>query len=136
MHRRIAALGLLGLLVIALGAALWLAARPPIAPFVVAGASDVRVRAIGMGAWEISYEASGPRFGWYFQVERNLRDARWVPPDKWGDPAQLNVYRRASSLWLGYLWERAELDGDPNHARIVVRRWFSIPWERYLDYLR
>jgi hypothetical protein len=136
MRRRIAALSLLALLIIALGAALGAAARPPIASFVVAGAANVRVQTLGVGVWQISYEAPGPEFEWYFQVERNLRDARWVPPDKWGDPAQLNIYRRASSLWLGYLWERAELDGDRNHARIVVRRWFSIPWERYLDYLK
>jgi hypothetical protein len=140
MRRRLAALslGLLGL-ALACGAGFWLAARPPVAQYVVPGAADVQVSEAGAGERVISYAAPGERYAWYFVVASGLEVSGWIPPDKWGPADQINTYRRVRPLWggyAGYVWEQVDLDGGPNVARIRVRRWVTFPWRQYLDYFR
>ena len=140
MRRRIAIL-LLPLLALALTCAggAWLALRPPVARYVVPGARGVRVRDAGAGERYITYDAPGDRYAWYFAVASDLERSGWIPPDKWGPKEQINTYRRVRPIWGGYggyLWEQVELRGEPNQARIALRRWFTFPWRRYLDYFR
>lgn len=120
-------------------AGLWLVARPPVAPYVVPGATGLRVRDVAPGERLISYDAPGQRYDWYFAVSGGLERARWIPPDKWGAASQINTYTRVSPIlggYAGHVWEQVELHGEPNHARITVRRWVTFPWRQYLDYFR
>jgi hypothetical protein len=64
MSRRVAIVGLL-VMVVCAGAG-WLAIRPPLARFIVPGATDIQVAALGWDEWQISYHScSGakPRHG-------------------------------------------------------------------------
>lgn len=129
---------LLGL-VFASAAGVWFVARPPVGLYVVAGATDVRVHDLGMGTRYITYDAPGGRYDWYFTVAEQLEDSGWIPPDMWGPAAQINIYTHVSSIWGGYggyIWDQAELHGEPGQARITVRRWFRFPWRQYLGYFR
>ena len=140
MRRKLIAVAILLLaLATGCGAGAWVVARPPVEPYVVAGASDVQVREIGRGERLLTYDAPGDHFAWYFAVADRLEHSGWVPPDKWGPREQFNTYRRVSPIWggyAGYIWERVELRGEASHARIVLRRWYTFPWRQYLDYFR
>jgi hypothetical protein len=113
----------------------WASMRPPIAEFLAPGATNIQVRDIGWGQRTISYAASGERYAWYFSIASRLMADGWVPPDKWGPSSQFNTYTHVSPLWIGYLWEQAELRGEPQYARITVRRWVTVPWRIYLRYV-
>ena len=130
---RAVAIAALLLAIAGCAAGAWLASRPPLAPFLVPGATDVEVTELGFGRRVISYNAPGSHYEWYFTVTRNLETSRWLPPDRWGLARQLNTYTRVSPLWFGYLWEQADLHGEPSRARIIVGRWLDIPWRRYLN---
>jgi hypothetical protein len=103
--------------------------------FIPLGARDIRVQEVGLGQRLLTYEATGGRYEWYFAVAAHLEDSGWIPPDKWGPLDQSNTYTHVSPLWIGYLWEQAELYGEPNHARIILRRWITIPWKTYANYV-
>ena len=38
-------------------------------------------------------------------------------------------YVYLSSPWFGEIWDVVELEGEPNVARISVRRWIELPWQ-------
>jgi hypothetical protein len=105
----------------------WSASRPSIAPFLAPGATEIQVREIGWGRREITYTALGERYAWYFAVASRLESSRWLPPDRWGPREQINTYTQVKPFWVGYVWEQVDLHGEPNHARITVRRWFYLP---------
>jgi hypothetical protein len=100
------------------------------------GARNIRVQELGMGQWLLTYEATGHRYDWYYIVATRLADNGWNQPSKWGPPALLNTYTLVTPLWIGMLWEQVELRGEPNRARITVRRWISFPENRYIKYVR
>jgi hypothetical protein len=136
MLRRTPAITLLLVaLIAACGAGAWFAARPPVTPYLVPGATSVQVREVGVGERLLTFHAPGERYAWYYTIARRLAAAGWVPPDRWGPVSQRNTFTHVSSLSIGYLWEQVELHGEPNQPRIIVRRWMTIPWERYFDYV-
>ena len=91
---------------------------------------------IGLGERLITFQATGERYGWYFTIARRLVAAGWIPPDTWGPASQLNTYTHVSSRSIGYLWEHVELRRQPSQARITAASWMTIPWKRYLDYVK
>ena len=111
---------------------------PPVAPFIVPGATNIQVIALGPGTRLITYQAPGPRCAWYATVTRNLAVQHWkvwsTEGQSMSDPetAAMPPYRPRRShmhlvafplgdLWevavpLAYLWDVAVLDPNPNVA--------------------
>jgi hypothetical protein len=109
----------------------WMAMRPPLARFLVPGATDIHEVALGWNKWQISYHAPGSPAPWSTTVARNLETDHWGSPDSLGYGALTRSYTRASSLGFCVLWEWADLSFDPFRplvAQIRVRRWIAIPW--------
>jgi hypothetical protein len=128
MRRPVAALTLFSMLIlIGCGVGAWFVALPPAGHLITPGASDIQIREVGLGQRTITYQATGGRYEWYFAVAGQLESSDWIPPDKWGPASQINTYTRVRPLWIGFLWEQVELHGEPNHARITMRRWVTIP---------
>jgi type IV secretory pathway TrbF-like protein len=71
VRRALAIVGLL-LLLAACGAGAWLAARPQVAPFVVAGAQDLQIQALRRGEWKISYRVAETQPAWHEALGREL----------------------------------------------------------------
>jgi hypothetical protein len=115
-------------------AGVWRVVHPPLDLFVVAGAVDIQVEAHGLGEEQITYRSPGQSYGWYFTLVRNLAADGWVLPieRRHGLRNNSEVYWRISSLWLVYLKEEAELQGEPDVAHITLRREIIIPWRKYL----
>jgi hypothetical protein len=76
-----------------------------------------------MGEQVIIYHAPGPAYAWRATVERDLAAHGWAPAVWWRTdlPATFN-YLHVSSCGFGAIWDTVELDGEPNVARISVRR--------------
>ena len=110
------------------GAGLWRALHPPIGAFLVPGATDIQVIEIGTGVQLITYHAPGTAYAWRAMVEHNLVRRGWVHPSWWhpGPPDLSYIYW--SDVRLGVLWSQIELHGEPNEARITIRRWVEPPW--------
>jgi hypothetical protein len=128
MGRRVAVVGLLMMLV-ACGGAGWTATRPPLGRFLVLGATDIQVTALGWNEWQLTYRAPDSATPWSTAVGRNLEADRWSSPDNASYGALSRSYTRASSLGLCTLWEWAFLSFDPikpHVAQIRVRRWIAI----------
>jgi hypothetical protein len=130
MGRRVAVVGLLMMLV-ACGGAGWMATRPPVGQFLVPGATDIQVTALGWNEWQINYRAPDVPTSWFTAIGRHLEAQRWSSPDSVGYGALSRSYSRASSLGCCALWEWAFLSFDPARpdvAQIRMRRWIAIPW--------
>ena len=91
---------------------------------------QIEVLQPSMGESVISYHAPGPAYAWRATVERDLATYGWERPSWWRPnmPAT-NTYLHVSSFWFGAIWDAVELDGEPNIARISVRRWIEFPWQ-------
>jgi hypothetical protein len=132
MGRSVAVIGAIVVL-LACGGAGWTATRPPLEQFLVPGATDIQVVALGWNEWQISYRAPDLSTPWSTAIGRNLETDRWSSPDIVGYGALSRSYTRASSLGLWTLWEWAFLSFDPikpHVAQIRVRRRIAITWWR------
>jgi hypothetical protein len=125
MGRSVALVGVLMLLIVRSGAG-WVATRPPLARFVVPGATDIQVTTLRWNEWQVRYHAPGTPTTWYADVGRMLEAHHWISPDQ-ATYAPLNrSYSRAVSLGFCDLWEWVYLTFDPLRpasAQIRVRRW-------------
>jgi hypothetical protein len=129
MRRRTIVLALVELVCLVMcGAGGWLALRTDTARFVVPGASEVHVQSIRPGTHLITFNATEPSADWADQLDRRLRDQGWLPPDFSGATAQFTIYSYVNLYWFGSIWEEADLHGDAQHARIIVRRWLRLRW--------
>jgi hypothetical protein len=134
MSRSVVVIGVLMMLV-ACGSAGWMTTRPSLEQFLVPGATDIQVTALGWNERQISYRAPDLPTPWVTAVGRNLEKARWSSPDSVGYGALTRSYTRASSLGFCTLWEWAYLTFDPirpHIAQIRVRWWIAIPWWQHV----
>ena len=101
---------------------------------IVPGASQVELRSAGFGEQRISYRAPGPAYAWFFTTTRNLAKNGWTPPLDTRSQVRSTpvVYWRISKFWFIYISEQIALQGEPDLARISVRRQLIIPWRRLL----
>jgi hypothetical protein len=132
MNRRLVALIALasGLVLVAAGyAGTQGAGRSLQSRLIAPGASDVQVRSAGLGEQRISYHAPGAAYGWFFTATRNLAADGWTPPVDTRSRIRTApvVYWRITRLWFVYISERVALQGEPNDARISIRREIIIP---------
>lgn len=126
MYRRIAILGVL-VAVVACGAGGWLALVPQAGELAPPGASDLQVRSLSIGTRLVTFHAP-PGADWASQLDRQLRDQGWLPPDYSGASAQFTTYSYVNYSWFGAIWEQADLQGNADNGRIVVRRWLRLRW--------
>ena len=133
MRHKLAILTLL-LVLGGLGAGVWRALHPSTGEFLVPGVTDIQVINVGVGAQLIIYHAPGPAYAWRAAVEHNLVQRGWVNPSWWhpGLPDLIYIYR--SEFGFGTIWYQADLRGDPNDARISIRRWIELPWWWYVPW--
>ena len=117
-----------------LGAGIWRALHPPIGEFLVPGATDIQVIEMGTGAQLITYHAPGTAYAWRAAVERTLVQRGWVNPSWWHPGLPDLTYACRSEFGLGALWSQADLRGEPNDARISIRRWVEPPWWWYMPW--
>ena len=132
MRRSVAVVGLL-IVLVACGGAGWMATRPPLGRFLVPGATDIQVTALGWNEWKLNYRAPDLPTTWSAVVERNLETDGWSSPDSMGYGALSRSYTRASSFGFYALWEWAFLSFDPvkpHTVQIRMRRWIFISWWR------
>jgi hypothetical protein len=133
MGRSLAIVGVL-MLVMACSGAGWITTHPPVGHFLVPGATDIQVSALGWNEWQLSYHVPELPTTWSTAVGRNLEANRWTSPDAVGYGALVRSYSRATSLGICALWEWAFLSFDPRRpqvARIRIRRWIAAPgWWR------
>src|SRR5689334_6028499 len=106
MGHRVTIFGLLLMLAACCGGG-WMASRSSLAPFLVPGATDIRVVALGWNEWQISYHAPNSPAPWSTMVARKLETDHWGSPDSVGYGALTRSYTRASSLAFCELWEWA-----------------------------
>ena len=114
------------------------AMEPPVAPFLVPGATGIQVVALDASTRLITYQAPGRRCDWYATVTRNLATQHWKVWSTEGQstsdpesaaprpaPARRSHMHLAAfplgDLWdvavpLAYLWDVAVLDPNPNVA--------------------
>lgn len=122
-----------GLLMLAMiGVAGWMALRTPPAVLVAPGALDINVRQISISEQLVAYRSPGPPYAWRVAVASDLQRAGWVNPLWWRTDMPVLSYTKLSSWWFGTLWTQADLRGEPNGARIIVRRWLEVRWWQYL----
>jgi hypothetical protein len=115
-----------GLLVL-IAAGAWSAFQAPESLLIVPGAADIQVLRPGIGEQVIIYRAPGPAYAWRLRVAGELAAHGWSVPAGWrGDMPTFN-YSHISSFWFGMILEQADLDGEPNIARITVSRWVKLP---------
>jgi hypothetical protein len=116
------------------GVGIWLAARPPVAPVLVAGATDIQVVRLGLWEQQISYYVPGRPYGWYWTVARQLEGQQWKVNRGWHPELTAPSYNPLIPLiferiTLGFLVEEIILDPDthhPNVAHIRIRRRIAI----------
>jgi len=129
-------LALVGTLIVvgAIGAGIRHALQPPLALFIVPGATDIQVVEREPGLRLITYQAPGQRCDWYATVTRTLAAHHWqawwsgadgtsVPeqaPGTRADPPRIS-YTHIIAFRLGYLWDQAVLDPDPRAAWPLAR---------------
>lgn len=116
------------------GASVWQLLRSPVPGLIVPGAVAVHTQSHGLGGQQITYQSHGRPYGWYFVLVRNLAASGWTMPleRREGIHDDPEVYWRLSPLWFGYLKEEVAVEGDPDFARITIRREIILPWRRYL----
>ena len=114
--------------VLACGIVSGLAIAPDPGRFVVPGASNVHVQRVGWGTRIVSYDFTPTGTAWDTLLDRRLRSARWLPPDFSGAPGQFTIYTYVNMPWIGTTWEEAKLEGDAQHASIILRRWIRLRW--------
>ena len=103
--------------------------QPPLALFIVPGATDIQVVEREPGLRLITYHAPGQRCDWYATVTRTLAahdwQAWWSGGDRTTEPEQAPgtrsdppriSYTHMVAFRLGYLWDQAVLDPDPRAA--------------------
>ena len=103
--------------------------QPPLALFVVPGATDIQVVALGPGTHLITYQAPGRRCAWYATVTQTLAAHHWqawsAVEDHTSEPEPApemraypprRTYTHMVTFPLGYLWDQVVLDPDPNVA--------------------
>jgi hypothetical protein len=132
MGRSVAVVSVLMMLVACSGAG-WMATRPPLGQFLMPGATDIQVTALGWNEWQISYRVPNLPTSWSTAVGHKLEMDRWSSPDSVGYGALTRSYTRASSFGFCTLWEWAFLSFDPIRPQVVqirMRRWLAIPWWR------
>lgn len=120
------------LLLAALGGGVWLLVQPGAAPFVAAGAAEVRVADTGVGERRISYRMTRPDDGWQTLVVRGLRRSGWeIKGDRyaWGDTEDyVPTYTRSARLWFIRLDEQVQLLGSREQALVLVQRRLRLQW--------
>ena len=80
MGRSVAVVGLL-MMFVACGGAGWRATRPPVGQFLVPGATEIQVTALGWNEWQLSYRAPDAPTPWSTTVGRHLEADNWSSPD-------------------------------------------------------
>jgi hypothetical protein len=145
MRWRLVLIGAL-LVVGVVGAGVWYAAQPPLALFIVPGATDIQVVILGPGTRLITYQPPGERCDWYVTVTQSLAANHWQAwsiggehtseyeqtPELRSDPPRIS-YTHTVAFPFGYLWDQAVLDPDPNaewteaRARFHCHRWHADP---------
>ena len=123
------------LLLAACGGGTWLAARPRVARFVVAGAQDLEVVALRRGEWQISYRVGETQSPWYEALGRELERQGWSAIDLGRYDGLKATYMRVTPLPVGQLREWVYMSinhfDDQRLARVRVRRWIELPrWPR------
>jgi hypothetical protein len=127
MRRKLTILAIL-LALGGVGAGVWRALHPPVTPFLAHDAQDIQVVEVAAGMQLITYRAPGARYDWRSEVAHNLLQAGWVNPPWWHpDLPELSYARRSEFCFGGALWEQVDIGGEPNSARITVRRWIELP---------
>lgn len=98
------------------------------------GATDIQILSFGFSEQQITYRIAGRPYGWYFAIVRNLAKEGWSAPvdDRVRLQTIPDIHWRISAFWLVYIKEQVALQGDPDFARITVRRELVIPWRTYL----
>lgn len=135
-------LGLIGIL-LALGACVagsWLAIRPPLAPFLAPGATEIQVVTVSISEQQISYHVSGPPYAWYWAVAHSLEEQQFtlrtsLRPDLAGPTYSPFIPLQFERTSFGLLMDEVVLDPDPrnpNVVRIRVSRQMTIPWRQVL----
>ena len=121
-------------LLITCGAGAWGLARTGLDRLIVPDATDIQVRSFGLGEQQITYQAAGSPYRWYFTVARNLAADGWSAPvdNRVRLQTTPDIHWRIWSFWFVYIKERVALQGDPHIARITVSREVIIPWRQYL----
>src|SRR5262245_8081170 len=125
-------LGLMSIL-LALGACVggsWLAVRPPLAPFLAPGATEIQV--VNVSTWErqISYHIPGRPYAWYWATAHSLGEQQWtlqtpIRPDLAGPTYYPIIPLQFERISFGFLVDEVVLEPDqrnPNVAHIRVRR--------------
>jgi hypothetical protein len=129
--RRVLAISGVLIMLLACGGGAWLAVRPPIARFVLAGAQDVQVEALH-GELQISYRVVELRPAWYVSLGRQLEQQGWLAIEQGRNDGLKAVYMRETQLPVGRMREWVYMAiteySDPHVARIRVRRWIELPW--------
>ena len=132
MRRALAIFGLL-LLLAACSAGAWLAARPRVARFVVAGAQDLQVKALRRGEWQIRYRVTETQPAWHEALGRELERQGWHAINLGRYDGLKANYMRVTPLPVGQLREWAYMAinhyGDQHLAQVTVRRWIELPWQ-------
>jgi len=102
--------------------------------FIVPGATDIQIQWSGFSEQQFTYRTSGPPYGWYFTVVRNLAADGWSAPvdDRVRLQTIPDVHWRIRPFLFVYIKEQVALQGDPDFAWITVNREIIIPWRQYL----
>jgi hypothetical protein len=126
--RRQLLISMVFLLLIVASFAMWSLHRPSVTPMIVPGATNIRVLQPSMREQVISYQAPGSAYAWRTLVERDLTRQGWVATF-WRNPSTtaVPIYVRIRSFWIATILDEAALDGEPNIARIRLRRWVELP---------
>jgi hypothetical protein len=112
----------------------WELTRAQMSLLIVPGATDIQIQSSGFAEEQITYRTSGRPYGWYYTVVRNLAAEGWSAPidDRVRLQTTPDIHWRIKPFWLVYIKEQVGLQGDPDFARITIRREVIIPWRQYL----
>src|SRR5262245_64184749 len=56
----------------------WLALRPPVAAFLVPGATEIEMANVSIGEQDISYRCPGPPYAWYWATIHTIEAQHWT----------------------------------------------------------
>jgi len=112
---------------------IWMLLHPSVTPFLVSGATNIQVVSPGVWEWQITYDAPGPPYAWYFTLSRIIEGQHWNDRNLWRpdgstmfDPV---VPLRFDREYAGVLRDEVVLAPDhnyPQRATIILRRRISI----------
>jgi hypothetical protein len=115
------------LIVGATGAAVQQALQPPLELFLVPGAVDIQVVSLAPHTRLITYRAPGQPCDWHASITQTLAARGWQQWTQTGHPASdsyhplemrsdlpRRTYTHTVAFPLGYLWDQAVLDPDPD----------------------